>query len=314
MLLALPLETPEDHQLAEQTARYVERHQLTPEGTALLTASSILLPVRTADGTAAIIKTVRANHHELRAPILLHHYNGYGAVQLLDHDTNLMLIERAISNHEPLWHMAAVSGRDEEATVIICDVSKKLFSAPWNETVSLALPDYVEFKCEPLLKRIEQKLVPKQLTKSFEIAAELQAELSAAYPHVPLHSDMHHWNIVHDHKRGWLSIDPQGQMGPAPAALANTVTNPYDPAYGLQPEFVLNRIRMNDRVAQISEIMGWNRNDLSKFVFCHAAQIASKRLDGTPRSQVGLSYWEKALTISADVAGINLAKPVVFGS
>ncbi len=295
---------PEDAALIRQAEAYVHRRNLKIDGAAMLTASSALLPAVTDSGLPVMIKAVRATATaELRAPVMLCLYNGHGSVRLLDQYDNLQLLERAVSSRQALWQMAT-TGQDEAATLIACEVTEKLHSVPWTESVADLLPAY-NYKNKPILENLKRNRVPEDLSEIFKAAANIHTALSISYTHRPLHSDLHHWNIVHDEQRGWLSIDPQGLMGPAPATLANMVTNPYDPAFGLKPEFVLNAQRMEKQISLISERMGWDKGDLSRFVFTHSVQIVSRRLGSTPQGQVGLDYWEEAARISGHIAGVR---------
>jgi streptomycin 6-kinase len=65
---------------------------------------------------------------ERSSPPVLLQYNGRGAVRVIAHDAEAVLLERVMPG-TPLSHLVR-DGRDEQATCILCDVASMLHKAP----------------------------------------------------------------------------------------------------------------------------------------------------------------------------------------
>src|SRR5690606_11837834 len=101
---------------------YLARWHLTPDGTPIVTHSSRLLPVRR-DGVPAMLK-IALEGEERWGGFLMGWWRGDGAVRVLAHEDNALLMERAIGEAS-LAEMAR-NGRDDEASRIICTVAARL--------------------------------------------------------------------------------------------------------------------------------------------------------------------------------------------
>lgn len=74
-----------------------------------------------------VLKLPRAEGDETNAPAVLGHFDGQGAVRLIAADGPAHLVERAMPG-EPLTDLV-LSGRDDEATAIVCAVAARLHGA-----------------------------------------------------------------------------------------------------------------------------------------------------------------------------------------
>src|ERR1700688_4791132 len=110
---------------------YLRRWHLEPDGAAVETPSSWLLPVRR-DRCAAMLKVLTPASDERNAAGLLRHLDGDGAVRLYEADQNALVLERA-NGSRSLFTMA-IAGRDAEATEILAETVAKLH-APRNCSV-----------------------------------------------------------------------------------------------------------------------------------------------------------------------------------
>ena len=75
-------------------ADYLARWELTPDGEPITTATSRLLPVRR-DGEPAMLKVATEDEERWGTGLLLW-WNGDGAVKVLEHDGDAVLLERAM--------------------------------------------------------------------------------------------------------------------------------------------------------------------------------------------------------------------------
>jgi len=191
---------------------WIARWSLVPDGAAIHTASSDLLPV-VREGTPAMLKVARSAE-ERRGASLMAWYAGGGAVRVLEFDGRALLLECA-SGPRSLVEMCA-RGFDDEATEILCATVARLHA-----------------KREP---QVPRDLVPlgdwfRSLNASRDpslarAAATARTLLADARQPVVLHGDIHHGNVLDGGARGWLAIDPKGLYGERAFDYANIFCNP----------------------------------------------------------------------------------------
>jgi streptomycin 6-kinase len=112
----------------------------------------------------------------------------------------------------------ARSGRDDEASRILCSVAAKLHAAR-NRTLPAVIPLTEWF--EALLRAAEAH--GGILGFATRTASDL---LSGQRDIVVLHGDLHHGNVLDFGSRGWLAIDPKGLIGERYFDYANIFCNP----------------------------------------------------------------------------------------
>ena len=96
---------------------YLKRWRLTPDGTVIVTPAARLLPVR--EGTMpAMLKVVTLDEAK-RGTDLLTWWDGQGAARVYERDGHALLMERALGERSLVDFVR--SGRDDEATQILCD-------------------------------------------------------------------------------------------------------------------------------------------------------------------------------------------------
>lgn len=95
---------------------YLKRWNLTPEGDAIITPGSDLLPVRW-DGQPAMLKIAREPEEKLGGELMTW-WAGKGAARVFFHDGDAVVMERA-TGPGSLMHMA-LNGQDDEASRIAC--------------------------------------------------------------------------------------------------------------------------------------------------------------------------------------------------
>ena len=146
---------------------WLSRWRLVPEGEAISTHSSLLLPVQS-DGAPAMLKIATAEE-ELHGANLMAWYAGDGAARVLAHDGPALLLER-LRGRRSLVEMER-SGRGDEATRIICEVVARLHTARDSGPPETLYPMTTWFReLEPAATRLGGVL-----TKSAKAARELLA-------------------------------------------------------------------------------------------------------------------------------------------
>lgn len=244
-------------------AVYCARWNLIPDGAAIATPSSLLLPVRR-DGEPAMLKIAR-EEEERRGSRLMAWWQGDGAARVLRHDDTALLMER-IEGPATLSAMV-VQGKDEEATRILCSVAHRLHAAHGE------LPAWLE-----PLERWFAALAPAATThggvlaEAHTVAYRLLARQCEI---VALHGDIHHGNVLDGGRRGWLAIDPKALRGERTFDYANILRNP-DAATALMPG------RFERQLVIVTECAALERRRLLEWTLAFAGLSAAWRLaDGT---------------------------------
>jgi streptomycin 6-kinase len=101
---------------------YLDRWRLEPDGEPIATTTSRLLPVRR-DSVPAMLK-IATEPEERRGADTMTWWDGEGAARVLAHEGDALLMERA-EGPTSLEEMAR-SGRDDEATHVMCQVATRL--------------------------------------------------------------------------------------------------------------------------------------------------------------------------------------------
>ncbi|WP_240762981.1 aminoglycoside phosphotransferase family protein [Paenibacillus thalictri] len=249
---------------------------------------NFVAPVRFQDGRPAVIKLGVPSgeiHLEVTA---LRHYNGNGAVRLLEADE-----ERGILILEKLSPGATLKSvkDDEEATLIAADVMKKMRrpapdngSLPsvgrWAEGLSRFRADFGG-GTGPL---------PEQMVaKAEKLYAEL---LSSASRLQLLHGDLHHDNILSSERGPWLAIDPKGLIGEPEYEVISFLMN-HLPEQGV-PEAIRRRVDIFAKRLDLNteRIYGW--------AYCHAVLSASWHVEDRTGGEKGAielaKVFERSLT------------------
>ncbi len=235
---------------------HLAKWRLTPDGAPFETHSSWLVPVR--HGTApALLKRYKPHSDELRSADILRHWGG-SAVRVYEADDAALLIERAMPG-TPL--SAQVSGDDDAATHIWCDVAAALHTKPAPD----GWPDL--FDCG----RAFNAPCPEHTALSRDLFEHGKREFFALCAtqgpkRFLLHRDLHHGNIIRDEARGWVVIDPKGNAGELEFEAASFLHNPTREF--CDPDHIARR------VAILSARLGLDADRLVRWCFAHGVLSA----------------------------------------
>ncbi len=198
----------------------MRRWRLRPDGDPSTTTTSRLIPVRTEDGTAAMLK-IAHEPEEARGAALLTALDGRGAVRVLRRDHQALLMERAMGRRD-LVSMVR-SGEDDAATRIVCDVAGRLHGETDRVLAGSDPPALVT-----LADWFRQLFAhADELGPLHRAGADLaRRRFDDGREPVVLHGDLHHGNVLDFGERGWLAIDPKGLVGDAEFDVCNLLCNP----------------------------------------------------------------------------------------
>lgn len=217
----------------------MQQWKLRYDGNSFYTHSSLLQPVLTEDNIKSILK-IPLSEDEKRGIKVLEWWNGIGAAIVLKSDDDAVLMERIIGDSS--LKSMALSGNDDEATKVICEVTSLLHAC----------------KKEPL-----PELTPLNIWfKDLFLSAEKYGDIFLQSAHIAksllnnqnditvLHGDIHHENILYSSERGWLAIDPKGLLGARAFDYVNILCNPEN------TEIVLAEGRVIKQIGIISKNTG----------------------------------------------------------
>ncbi|MBK5408710.1 3'-kinase [Pseudomonas sp. TH34] len=243
---------------------YLKRWNLTPEGDAIITPGSDLLPVRW-DGQPVMLKIAREPEEKLGGELMTW-WAGEGAARVFLHDGDAVLMERA-TGPGSLMHMA-LNGQDDEASRIAC-ATVALLHAP------RPLPPAGLHSLEHWFRSLWLAAEGKG-GRIRECAATARSLLASPQEPVVLHGDVHHDNILDFGPRGWLAIDPKRVTGERGYDYANLICNPDLPT-------CTDPARFARQVEIIVGAAGLERQRLLQWVVAHAGLSAAWFLEDDQR-------------------------------
>ncbi|WP_269065042.1 aminoglycoside phosphotransferase family protein [Rhizobium sp. GN54] len=253
---------------------YVRTWSLVPDGDAIVTPTSRLLPVRWRHRPAML--KVATVPEEASGGRLMAWWDGDGAAAVYAQAGEAILLERALGPRS--LAACARNGRDDEATRILCGAVRRLH-APRTGPLPELIP----------LDRWFEALGPGAnahggiLTRAAATARDL---LAGQRDVVVLHGDVHHDNFLDFGDRGWLAIDPKGLHGERCFDFANIFCNPdlADPSIPVatRPE------RFEARLEIVCAETGLDRRRLLQWILAWAGLSAVWYLDDDMPADIDL--------------------------
>jgi streptomycin 6-kinase len=249
-----------DRSLDPMFRHYIDRWRLMPEGDAVITRTSRLLPVR-CKGVAAMLKVAVDPEEELGNELMVW-WDGQGVPLVLAREGKAILLERA--QHGSSLADLVRRGRDDEASRIICAVVGKLHS-PKGQPLPRLIP----------LSEWFGELGPAAEAHGgiFSLAAATAHDLLSAPCEIGvLHGDIHHENMLDFGERGWLAIDPKGLIGERGFDYANLFCNP-------DFETATDRERFGRRLEVVTESARLDRHRLLRWVLAWGGLSAAWQIN-----------------------------------
>jgi streptomycin 6-kinase len=203
--------------------RYLERWRLRLDGAPRSGHVALVLPVRRADGTPAVLKLQRVDDETAGEPEALLAWAGRGAVRLLADDpgTGVMLLER-------LDDTRSLDGIQDDLAAL------RVLSALLARLVAVPAPPGIRRLSDvaaELLRRApavvdrlagdaDRRLVRNCVAAVAEVAPEPGDRL--------LHWDLHYQNVLAGDREPWLAIDPKPLAGDPGFELFPALWNRWD--------------------------------------------------------------------------------------
>ncbi len=244
---------------------------------------------RLKDPDEVVLKAGVPNRELTSEIAALRHYNGRGAVRLLDADAKkgLLLLERL----QP-GRMLSTLADDDRATGIAADVIGQLWecSTPFSiSAAKVASTGFIQLKdwfagFMRLRRQFDGKTgsLPERLVaKAESLSGDL---LSENRDEALLHGDFHHFNVL-ESARGWLAIDPKGVIGPRGYEVGPLLINPL-------PGFLSRsdpKGQTERRIAILAEKLGMEPERIRAWGFCHAVMSAWWSIEGNNPDQAAYS-------------------------
>ena len=244
------------------------RWRLAPDGKPFETHSSWLCFVRR-DSDPAFLKVFKPGSNEGPSSRYLAAHGGKGTVRVVESDSSAILVER-ISPGTPLTTLS-LSGRDDKATHIVCETIERLQESHCDIT---GWPGHEEHEIQFEMRQVVPPLTPEIAARARSLFRQLDAMQGTR---VLLHGDLHHDNILFDDRRGWLAIDPKGEVGELAYELAAPLRNPLE-----GPDIFMSKAQMDRRVHIYCERLNLDRERVLGWCFARNASAAMWYADRTP--------------------------------
>ncbi|MEU5878265.1 aminoglycoside phosphotransferase family protein [Spirillospora sp. NPDC047279] len=208
--------------LPELASAQLERWDLTVTGPSMHGMASLVLPVRRADGTPAVLKLQILDEETESEPVGLRLWDGDGAVRLLDHDpdTGTMVLEALTPDRS----LSAIPD-DAEALGILTGILARLVAHPAPPgmrrlgDIARAMLDQVPGVL-PAFTPEERRVV--------QTCAGAVADLVHEPGDRLLHWDLHYDNVLAAGREPWLAIDPKPLAGDPGFDLMPALDNRWD--------------------------------------------------------------------------------------
>lgn len=186
---------------------FLERWRLRRDGPARVGAVALVLPVRCADGSAAVLKLQAIDEETRGEPYALRAWAGGGAVRLLRHDpdTGTMLLERldadrTLSSLPVPAALPLLSGLLARLAAVPAPAGLRRLDDIAHDLVHRA-PQALPRLADPGDRRLLQG------------CAAAVAQLLPVREHRLLHWDLHYDNVLRGEREPWLAIDPKPLVG-----------------------------------------------------------------------------------------------------
>lgn len=241
-------------------------------------------------GRSLVLKLLPPSGDEQRSGEVLAHWDGRGAVRLIEQAPGAVLIERALPGDDLSPMVQA--GRDAEATLILCQVMAQLnrpapAAASFRTIVDWG-QGFARNRHAAVQAGMDAGLIDRA-ARRFRRLCETQREP------IVLHGDLQHYNVVRDAARGWLAIDPKGEVGELAYELAAALRQPLE-----SPQIFLTPQQMDRRVRIYCARLGVDRKRVLGWCFARNCVAALWYADRTPEAE-RVKFWP-----SATLAALNL--------
>lgn len=249
------------------------RWRLRPDGRPMHGHCSLVLPVRTADGAAAVLKISFPDDESEHEHVVLRRWAGAGAVRLLSADPHrrAMLLERL--------HGADLTGlTDVDACRVVAGLYRRIHvpAMPPLRTLGSYLRRWnADLAALPRGAPIPRRLVEQAAALGADLAAE-----SATSSRV-IHCDLHYANVLAADREPWLAIDPKPVNGDPHYEIAPMLWNRWEELGGDVREGVRRRFHT------LVDAAGFDEDRARAWVVVRMVHNAMWALQDGPRADPG---------------------------
>lgn len=269
-------------QLPSRAAYFLDSWDLRPDSTPLHGAAALVLPVRRADGTPAVLKLQLRTEESEGEGAALRAWEGRGAVRLLAEDpgTATLLLERLDAGHDLDSVPDAV-----RASVRIAELLRRLHSvrAPAGLRTLASVGSAMLDALPRALPRVADP-------GTRDLLADCGAALRDVLPEPGdrlLHWDLHFQNVLASGRAPWLAIDPKPLAGDPGFDLLPALHNRYDAG------------QTDRRFDAMTEVLGLDRRRAAAWTLARVLQnclweIKDGRPLPAPQVEIGALLREQA--------------------
>lgn len=219
--------------LPKAVGSQLDEWQLTADGSPQYGFCSLVVPVRTADAEAAMLKLAFPDDESEHEHIALRRWDGRGTVRLLranPHRRAILLERLHARTLDDVW--------DLEACEIVADLYRRIHVPAPAQLRSLA--SFIATGNARLALLPRSAAVPHRLV---EQALSLGADLvtDPATTGTLIHGDLHYQNVLAADREPWLVIDPKPMSGDPHYEIAPMLFNRFDELEGYVRDGVRRR-------------------------------------------------------------------------
>ena len=208
--------------LPARTGELLREWTLAADGEPIAGRLSLVVPVRTAEGRAAVLKVGYPHEEAAQEHLALRYWAGDGAVELLRADPHrfALLLERAgPQDLTERW--------DLEACEVVGGLYGQIHVPAPPQLPSLAVQ--VERWTERL-RRLPGGLPPRLVEQAVALGQDLAVD--PATTGTLIHTDLHYENVLAAERGPWLVIDPKPLSGDPHFEIAPMLTHRWDEVAG----------------------------------------------------------------------------------
>ena len=203
-------------------ARHLDEWQLRPDGQPRIGAGATVLPVRTSEGTPAVLKIRAADAESEHEHLVLRRWTGNGAVRLLraDPPRRALLLER-------LGPESLQTVSDAEACEIVARLYGRLHvpAMPQLRSLTSQVEGWAsEFQNLPRSAPIPHRLIEQALALSWQLLDNPDDTV--------LHGHLHYGTVLAAHREPWLAIAPTPLNGDPHYEIAPMLWNRWEELTG----------------------------------------------------------------------------------
>ncbi len=214
------------------------------------------------DDLLVVLKIAVTEGDEWLSGDVIRAFRGHGMVMAYESKPGAALLERI----EPGGNLSvlALQGDDERASEILTDVlaTMRPVELPHHySTVADWMKGFDRYTASG------RRDIPADLVdvahREYEYLCTSQTGTRL------LHGDFHHFNVLHDRRRGWLAIDPKGVIGEPEYELGAVFRNPWH-----HPDVFADHNVIARRLAVFAKKLGFDRRRMLRWAFAQAVLSA----------------------------------------